>query len=100
MFCIAIEAQTEAFDAFIKLCDENSNQENFNLGCCQVQCIAAGRSLGPCMRKLTMQEIFEDANAVDMAGVAEEKKDEALARWFLGRFFFLEYIYFENDFAL
>ena len=35
-----------------------------------------------------MQEIFEDANAVDMAGVAEEKKDEALARWFLRPFFF------------
>ena len=73
----------QAFDDFIAFCDGHADQEDFNLGSCQLRCVVSGRHLGPNMRKLTMHEIFVQADAVLIAGKADQMEDETLARKFL-----------------
>jgi hypothetical protein len=73
----------QAFDDFIAFCDGHADQDDFKLGSCPLRCVVSGRHLGPNMRKLTMHEIFVQADAVLIAGKADQMEDEALARKFL-----------------
>ena len=56
------------------------------LGSCQIAALAVGQKLGPYMKRLTLEEIFEKSPAMQMAQEEQELDDEQMARTLLDLF--------------
>ena len=69
------------------LCDATTGREMMILGSCQIAVLAAGRKLGPFMKRLTLEEIFEKSPSVQRAEEEQEFKRRGTGTYVPGQFF-------------